>query len=190
MPYFQCPRCGGTDSFGQWEQRFNSQNISYRDNQNRQVGTSNGGFGVSNVRQQYCRSCMSVKMDMKFTQKDFKILGIVALLFFGIPILLSVGTNLAIGIVGIFSAFSVGSIRESSAQLSSTYYLISSLALIAGLVCITILRKSWIRKEDKKFLRDRFHKPKPPKSKKFMLGWFFFIYFVSNISYLIYFNGF
>ena len=188
MPYFQCPRCGGTDSFGQWEQRFNNQNITYRDNQNRQVGTSNGGFGVSNVRQQYCRSCMSVKMDMKFTQKDFKILGIVALLFFGIPMLLSLATNIAVGLSGLSSGISFGSFKETIAQLSLNYYLIASLLLLVGLLFITVYRKAWIRKEDKKFLGDRFYKPKPPRSKKFMYGWFIVVFLASNISYLIYFN--
>ena len=188
MPYFQCPRCGGTDSFGQWEQRFNSQNISYRDNQNRQVGTSNGGFGVSNVRQQYCRSCMSVKMDMKFTQKDFKILGLVALLFFGIPVLINIGRNIAIGAGELSSGVSLGSIQEISSLQTTNYYIITSLLFIMGLALVAVLRKVSIRKEDKKFLRDRFYKPKRPRSKKFMYGWFIVVFLLSNISYLFYSN--
>ena len=186
MPYFQCPRCGGTDSFGQWEQRFNNQNVTYRDNHNRQVGTSNGGFGVSNVRQQYCRSCMSVKMDMKFTQKDFKVLGFVALLFFGIPMLISLATNIAVGVGSLSIGISLSSVQDTLARQSAIYFLTVAISLGLGISLIVMLRKFWVRKEDKKFLQDRFYKPKPPKSKKFMFSWFLVLFLGSNIAYLIY----
>lgn len=185
MPYFECPRCGGNDSFGQWEQRFSSQNISYRDNQNRQVGTSNGGFGVSNVRQQYCRSCMSVKMDLKFTQKDFKILGIAILLFFGVSLVLTLGGLIFTGISGLVLAISA-SLPELSYEQDASFFIYSSGFFLIGLLVIAISRKLWIRKEDKKFLRDRFYRPKPPRSKKLMFGWFTLLFVFANLCYLIY----
>ena len=185
MPYFQCPRCGGTDSFGQWEQRFNSQNISYRDNHNRQVGTSNGGFGVSNVRQQYCRSCMSVKMDLKFTQKDFKILGIAILLFLGVSLILNLGGLIITGISALVWAISV-SLPELSLPQDTSFFIFSSGFFLLGLLVVATYRKLWIRKEDKKFLRDRFYRPKPPRSKKLMFVWFTLLFAFANLCYLIY----
>jgi len=131
---------------------------------------------------------MSVKMDMRFTQNDFKILGIVALLFFGIPILLSLATNIAVGVSGLSSGVSLDAIQEVSSLQNPNFYIISSLLLIIGLSLVALLRKVTIRKEDKKFLRDRFYKPKPPRSKKFFYGWFIVVYLVSNIAYMIYFN--
>ena len=129
---------------------------------------------------------MSVKMDMKFTKKDFKILGIVALLFFGIPLLINIGSNIAIGVGDLLSGASLGSIQEISNLQSPNYYIITSLFFIVGLLLVTVYRKVSISRKVKKCLRDRFYEPKPPRSKKFMYGWFIVVFLVSNVSYLIY----
>ena len=188
MPYYQCPRCGGNDSYGQWEQRFHNQNITFRDNQNRQVGSSNGGFGVSNIRQQYCRSCMSVKMDLKFTTQDFKVVGVIALILVGLSSL----TTLFAYLGSYFNQISENpkqvSFIENFVQQPSIYYLASSSFLFLGIIGMYIFRKIWIKREDRKFLRDRFYKPRPPRSKKFQYGWLVGFYLVLNIVYLLYVN--
>jgi len=184
MPYFQCPRCGGTDSFGQWEQRFNNQNITYRDNQNRQVGSSNGGFGVSNVRQQYCSACMSVKMDMKFTQKEVKTVGIAILILVGMSALYGLGIQIFLAFENFTSSVKSPSITTTIGQLGPTYYGISGAIFLFGCSAIQVYRKIWIRNQDKKFLQDRFHKPRLAKSLRFMLFWFTLIFVVSNVIYL------
>ena len=184
MPYFQCPRCGGTDSYGQWEQRFTSQNITYRDNQNRQVGNSNGGFGVTNVRQQYCKSCVSVKMDMKFTQRDFKILGIVALVAIGVPMIISLVTYLAVSVGSLTSRVNSQSLANVFSGQDLAYYISSAAVFLVGSVGVAIYRKVWIKKEDKKFLNDRFYRPRPPRSKKFLFSWLTLIFIGLNALYL------
>jgi hypothetical protein len=149
------------------------------------VGTSNGGFGVSNVRQQYCRSCMSVKMDLKFTQKDFKILGFAILLFVGVSLLLTLGGLIITGISALVWAISV-SLQELSIPQDTSFFIYSSGFFLLGLLVVATYRKLWIRKEDKKFLRDRFYRPKPPRSKKLMFGWFTLLFVFANLCYLIY----
>ena len=180
MPYFQCPRCGGTDSYGQWEQRFTNQNITYRDNNNRQVGSSNGGFGVSNVRQQYCNSCVSVKMDMKFSKQDWRILGAVAKVLVALTLI----NLLFVGAIKLKDKLNFHSIESISIPNNGTYFLISFIAFCLGSASIFLFRKIWIKKEDKKFLDDRFYRPRPPRSKKFMFGWFILIFICINALYL------
>jgi hypothetical protein len=184
MPYYQCPRCGGNNSFGQWEQRFNNQNITYRDNQNRQVGSSNGGFGVSNVRQQYCSSCVSVKMDMKFTQSEIKFVAYGIIGFVVVTTVLSLGSVMISNAKDFFSNIDSRAINDSFQQLGTVFYGISGTIFLIGMASILLYRKLWIRKQDQLFLKDRFHKPRAPKSFKFLSGWFFFLYVLTNAIYI------
>jgi hypothetical protein len=70
MAYYLCPRCGGTESFGQWEQNFRNTSTTVYDNYKQPIGSTNLGMGVSNIRQQYCVTCLSVKMDIRYSPED------------------------------------------------------------------------------------------------------------------------
>jgi hypothetical protein len=172
MPYYQCPRCGGTDSFGQWEQRLKNTNVTYFDNQRHPVGSSNNGFGVSNVRQQYCVSCVSVKMDWRLSAEDLNFL---SNLFRGIGNLISAMVKLAVRVIFrtapyvlvliLIVPLSLG-IQDMERPLP-TWYLPANLSFsLVLLILIEIYRKARIRKEDNKFLRDRFHKIQTPFTRR------------------------
>ena len=80
MPYYQCPRCGNMDPYFQTEQVFgNSGSQNYYDSRGSYAGRSSGGVNVRNVRQAYCRHCVSVKMDTYLTAGEKKFLFISAL---------------------------------------------------------------------------------------------------------------
>lgn len=68
MGYWQCPRCGGTSSYKQREQKFTN-------------NYETGGVGVRNTRETYCYSCMSVKMDYRLSPGDWKVIRWVASIF-------------------------------------------------------------------------------------------------------------
>ena len=59
MGYWQCPRCGGTSSYKQREQKFTN-------------NYETGGVNIRNTRETYCYSCMSVKMDYHLSKEDWK----------------------------------------------------------------------------------------------------------------------
>ena len=183
MPYYQCPRCGGTDSFGQWEQRLKNTNVTYFDNQRHPVGSSNNGFGVSNVRQQYCVSCVSVKMDWKLSAEDLNFL---SNLFRGIGNLISAMVKLAVRVIFhtapyvlvliLIVPLSLG-IQDIERPLP-TWYLPANLSFsLVLLILIEIYRKVRIRKEDNKFLRDRFHKIQTPSTRRRL----YFVFLCSQI---------
>jgi hypothetical protein len=184
MPFYQCPRCGGTDSYGQWEQRFNSPDITYRDNQNRQVGSSNGGFGVSNVRQQYCQSCMSVKMDLKFSQQDLKVLGTVAKFLIGGSLIYFIFVKVVQFLSGVKNGFYSDSLLGVTEKLSPLFYAVSGTSFLFGCIVLSLMRKVMISREDRKFLKDRFHKPKRQRSKKFFFTWYLVAFITINAIYL------
>jgi hypothetical protein len=172
MPYYQCPRCGGTDSFGQWEQRLRNTNVTYYDNQRHPVGSSNNGFGFSNVRQEYCVSCVSVKMDWKLSADDLNFL---SNLFRGIGNLITTMVKLAARIILrtapyvllliLIVPLSLG-IQDVERPLP-TWYIPANLSFsLFLLLLIEIYRKVKIRKQDNKFLRDRFHKILRPVNRR------------------------
>jgi len=170
MPYYQCPRCGGTDSFGQWEQRFKNTNVSYYDNQRHPVGSSNNGFGVSNVRQQYCVNCVSVKMDFRLSADD---LNFISNLFRGIGNLISAMAEFVVRIISRIAPYVLICILIGLLSLTveniehPTWYIPGNCGLgIALFVFIEIYRKVRIRKEDNRFLRDRFHKIQTPVNRR------------------------
>lgn len=183
MPYFQCPRCGGTDTYGQWEQRFNSQNITYKNPQGRVVGSSDGGFGVSNVRQQYCSSCVSVKMDMKLTASDWKVIRLIGIgfFFFMIGSLIVTGLGSAMASIG-----SIGTtpIADNFQSAPPAYFIVNAAAIFLLVVGRKIYKNIWIRRQDKLFLRDRFYKPVPPKSAMKIYIWILLLLMAANITYL------
>lgn len=190
MPYYQCPRCGGTDSFGQWEQRFKNTNVSYYDNQRHPVGSSNNGFGVSNVRQQYCVNCVSVKMDLRLSADD---LNFISNLFRGIGNLISAIFEFVVRLISrsapyllIFVFIGLLSLSiESTERPLPNWYILGNCGLgVALLVFIEIYRKVRIRQEDKKFLRDRFHKIKPVANRKRLYFISVSLQILSNLAYL------
>lgn len=73
MGYFQCPRCYGTDSFKQREQKF------------RNLGDS--GVGISNVIQRYCRRCSHVKMGYTKTAIDWYLISAAVFFFLTLPLI-------------------------------------------------------------------------------------------------------
>ena len=158
MPFYQCPRCGGSNSYGQWEQRLNNNgNLSVRDNRGHQVGNVSGGFNVQNVRQQYCSSCVSVKMDLKFSAQDWKGLRTLVIAFgcFG-------ALALAFQHFQDLSSKAIGSGYGSTIrQHAPTFYVVDLAISLLSLFAVYSVRRIRIRNQDKAFLRDRFYKPKP-----------------------------
>jgi hypothetical protein len=190
MPYYQCPRCGGTDSFGQWEQRFKNTNVSYYDNQRHPIGSSNNGFGVSNVRQQYCVNCVSVKMDLRLSADD---LNFISNLFRGIGNLISAIFEFVVRIISrsapyllIFVFIGLLSLTiESTERTLPSWYIPGTCGVgVALLIFIEIYRKVRIRQEDKKFLRDRFHKIKPVANRTRLYFISVSLQILSNLAYL------
>jgi len=190
MPYYQCPRCGGTDSFGQWEQRFKNTNVSYYDNQRHPVGSSNNGFGISNVRQQYCVNCVSVKMDLRLSADD---LNFISNLFRGIGNLISAIFEFVVRIISRTAPYVLILILMGLLSLSienvdrplPTWYIPGNCGLgVALLLFIEIYRKVRIRQEDKNFLRDRFHKIQVPLNRKRLYFVSVSLQILSNLAYL------
>ena len=190
MPYYQSPSCGGTDSFGQWEQRFKNTNVSYYDNQRHPVGSSNNGFGVSNVRQQYCVNCVSVKMDLRLSADD---LNFISNLFRGIGNLISAIFEFVVRIISrtapyVLICILIGLLyltRENVERPLPTWYIPGNCGLgVALLIIIEIYRKVRIRQEDKKFLRDRFHKIQPVVNSKRLYFLSVSLQILSNLAYL------
>ena len=193
MPYYQCPRCGGTDSFGQWEQRFKNTNVSYYDNQKHPIGSSNNGFGVSNVRQQYCVNCVSVKMDFKLSADDLNFIGN---LFRGIGNLISVMVNFVVRMLSrtvpyVLICVLLGLLSlamENTDRPLPPWYILGNCGLgVALFVLIEIYRKVRIRQEDKNFLRDRFHKIQAPVNRKRLYFISVSLQILSNLAYLTFF---
>lgn len=183
MPYYQCPRCGGTDSYGQWEQRLENRNVTYYDNLKQPVGKSNNGFAVSNVRQQYCVKCVSVKMDYRLSAEDLEF---IRKLFTGIGKTISAMFALAARLVFrtvpyvlvliLIVSLSLG-IQDIERPLP-IWYLPANLSFsLVLLILIEIYRKVRIRKEDNKFLRDRFHKIQTPSTRRRL----YFVFVCSQI---------
>jgi len=190
MPYYQCPRCGGTDSFGQWEQRFKNTNVSYYDNQRHPVGSSNNGFGISNVRQQYCVNCVSVKMDLRLSADD---LNFISNLFRGIGNLISAIFEFVVRIISRTAPYVLILILMGLLSLSienvdrplPTWYIPGNCGLgVALLLFIEIYRKVRIRQEDKNFLRDRFNKIQVPLNLKRLYFVSVSLQILSNLAYL------
>jgi len=184
MPRYQCPRCGGTDSFGQWEQRFKSKNVSYYDNGRHPIGSSDNGFGVSNVRQQYCKNCVSVKMDFTLTPDD---INFIRNLLRGIGNLISQLIEMIVRVISRTAPYFLLTILfvvlyltiEGVNRPLPKIYLVANLFVSLTLfLFIEIYRKLRIRKEDNKFLNDRFYKIKLPiRRKRF--------YFISSLMLII-----
>jgi hypothetical protein len=190
MPYYECPLCGGTDSYGQWEQRFKNTNVSYYDNQRHPIGSSNNGFGVSNVRQQYCVSCKTVKMDFKLSPDD---INFVVNLLRGIGNLLSAIIVLVVRIIFrtapyVLICILIGVLILTMFNVEPpppTWYIPAFFGSgITLLLFIEIYRKVRIRKEDNKFLKDRFHKIQAPVSRKRLYFIVLSVQILSNLTYL------
>ena len=190
MPYYQCPRCGGTDSFGQWEQRFKNTNVSYFDNRRHRIGSSDNGFGVSNVRQQYCVNCVSVKMDFKLSVDD---INFVRNLFRGIGNLITAMFELIVRVISRAAPYFLLSILfgilyltiESVNRPLPKLYLVANLFVSLTLfLFVEIYRKLRIRKEDNKFLKDRFHKIQLPIRRKRFYFISLLVLTVANATYL------
>ena len=197
MPFYQCPRCGGTDSFGQWEQRFKNTNVSYYDNQRHPIGSSDNGFGVSNVRQQYCVNCVSVKMDFKLSVDD---INFIRNLFSGLGKLITAMFELIVRVISrvvrvisraapyflLFVLFVILYLTiENVNRPLPKLYLVSNLSVSLTLVLfVEISRKLRIRKEDNKFLKDRFHKIQLPIRRKRFYFISLLVLLVGNATYL------
>jgi hypothetical protein len=190
MPRYQCPRCGGTDSFGQWEQRFKNANVSYYDNRRHPIGTSDNGFGVSNVRQQYCVNCVSVKMDFTLTADD---INFIRNLLRGFGNLISALIGLIVRLVSRTAPYFLLSILFGVLYLTiegvnrplPELYLAANLFVSLTLfLFVEIYRKLRIRSEDNKFLKDRFHKIQLPIKRKRLYFFSLIVLTVSNASYL------
>jgi hypothetical protein len=190
MPYYQCPRCSGTDSFGQWEQRFKNTNVSYFDNRRHPIGSSDNGFGVSNVRQQYCVNCVSVKMDFKLSVDD---INFVRNLFRGIGNLITAMFELIVRVISRAAPYFLLSILfgilyltiESVNRPLPKLYLVANLFVSLTLfLFVEIYRKLRIRKEDNKFLKDRFHKIQLPIRRKRFYFISLLVLTVGNATYL------
>jgi len=190
MPRYQCPRCGGTDSFGQWEQRFKNTNVSYYDNRRHPIGTSDNGFGVSNVRQQYCVNCVSVKMDFTLTADD---INFIRNLLRGFGNLISALIGLIVRLVSRTAPYFLLSILFGVLYLTiegvnrplPELYLAANLFVSLTLfLFVEIYRKLRIRSEDNKFLKDRFHKIQLPIKRKRLYFFSLIVLTVSNASYL------
>jgi len=190
MPRYQCPRCGGTDSFGQWEQRFKNTNVSYYDNRRHPIGTSDNGFGVSNVRQQYCVNCVSVKMDFTLTADD---INFIRIFLRGFGNLISALIGLIVRLVSRTAPYFLLSILFGVLYLTiegvnrplPELYLAANLFVSLTLfLFVEIYRKLRIRSEDNKFLKDRFHKIQLPIKRKRLYFFSLIVLTVSNASYL------
>ena len=190
MPYYQCPRCGGTDSFGQWEQRFKNTNVSYFDNRRHPIGSSDNGFGVSNVRQQYCVNCVSVKMDFKLSVDD---INFVRNFFRGIGNLITAMFELIVRVISRAAPYFLLSILfgilyltiESVNRPLPKLYLVANLFVSLTLfLFVEIYRKLRIRREDDKFLKDRFHKIQLPIRRKRFYFISLLVLTVANATYL------
>jgi hypothetical protein len=190
MPRYQCPRCGGTDSFGQWEQRFKNTNVSYYDNRRHPIGSSNNGFGVSNVRQQYCANCVSVKMDFILTGDD---INFIRNLLRGIGNLISALIELIVRVISRSAPYILLSILfgilylaiESVNRPLPKLYLVTNLFVSLSLfLFVETYRKMKIRKEDNKFLKDRYYKLQLPIRRKRIYFISVLILIAANTSYL------
>ena len=190
MPYYQCPRCGGTDSFGQWEQRFKNTNVSYFDNRRHPIGSSDNGFGVSNVRQQYCVNCVSVKMDFKLSVDD---INFVRNLFRGVGNLITAMFELIVRVISRAAPYFLLSILFGILYLTienvnrplPKLYLVANLFVSLTLfLFVEVYRKLRIRKEDEKFLKDRFHKIQLPIRRKRLYFISLLVLTVANATYL------
>ena len=195
MPRYQCPRCGGTDSFGQWEQRFKNTNVSYYDNRRHPIGSSDNGFGVSNVRQQYCVNCVSVKMDFTLTADD---INFIRNLFRGIGNLISAMIELIVRVISRTAPYFLLSILfgilyltiESVNRPLPKLYLVANLFVSLTLfLFVEIYRKLRIRREDNKFLKDRFHIIQLPIKRKRFYFFSLMVLTVANASYLYFFQN-
>lgn len=196
MPRYQCPRCGGTDSFGQWEQRFKKTNVSYYDNRRYPIGSSDNGFGVSNVRQQYCVNCVSVKMDFTLTADD---INFIRNLLRGFGNLISALIELIVRLISRTAPYFLLSILfgvlyltiESVNRPLPKLYLVANLFVSLTLfLFVEIYRKLRIRIEDNKFLKDRFHKIQLPIKRKRFYFFSLMVLTVANASYLYIFQNF
>ena len=190
MPRYQCPRCGGTDSFGQWEQRFKNTNVSYFDNRRHPIGSSDNGFGVSNVRQQYCVNCVSVKMDFKLSVDD---INFVRNLFRGVGNLITAMFELIVRVISRAAPYFLLSILFGILYLTienvnrplPKLYLVANLFVSLTLfLFVEVYRKLRIRKEDEKFLKDRFHKIQLPIRRKRLYFISLLVLTVANATYL------
>lgn len=196
MPRYQCPRCGGTDSFGQWEQRFKNTNVSYFDNRRNPIGSSDNGFGVSNVRQQYCVSCVSVKMDFTLTADD---LNFIRNLLRGIGNLISALIELIVRVISRTAPYFLLSIlfgvlyltiESVNRPLPKLYLVANQIVILTLFLFVEIYRKLRIRREDNKFLKDRFHKIQMPIKRKRIYFFSIMVLAVANASYLYIFQNF
>lgn len=190
MPFYQCPRCRGTDSFGQWEQRFKNTNVSYYDNQRHPIGSSDNGFGVSNVRQRYCVNCVSVKMDFKLSVDDIIF---IRNLFSGLGKLITAMFELIVRVISratpyflLFILFVILYLTiENVNRPLPKLYLVANLSVSLTLfLFVEIYRKLRIRKEDNKFLEDRFHKIQLPIRRKRFYFISLLVLLVGNATYL------
>lgn len=190
MPHYQCPRCGGTESFGQWEQRLNNRSVTYYDNLKQPVGSSNNGFSVSNVRQQYCVSCVSVKMDFRLSAEDMIFIGN---LLRGIVKLITATVRMAFRLITRIAPYSLIAvlfgalflaIQDLDRQLPNWYVLVNVSVGVALYIFIEIYRKFKIKKQDKMFLRDRFYDIKSSTSRKRSYWYAVIVLALINITYL------
>lgn len=139
---------------------------------------------MSNVRQQYCQSCKSVKMDLKFSQQDLKILGTVAKFLIGGSIVYFIIINAVLFLSGVKNELYSYTLSDVDGKLSPVFYAVSGTSFLVGCIVLSLIRKAMISREDKKFLKDRFYKPNRQRSKKFFFTWYLVAFITINAIYL------
>jgi hypothetical protein len=95
--------------------------------------------------------------------------------------LIFTGLNSVMESIGSIGSASIGDNFQSAPP---AYFIVNAAALFIVIVGRKIYTTIWIRKQDKLFLRDRFHKPVPPKSAKKLYIWAFVLATAANIAYL------
>jgi hypothetical protein len=136
------------------------------------------------VRQQYCKSCMSVKMDLKFSQQDLKVLGTVTKFLIAGSLFYFIIIKVVLFLSGVKNGFYSDSLSGVTEKLTPLFYAVSGTSFLFGCIVLSLIRKAMISREDRKFLKDRFYKPKRQRSKKFFFMWYLVFFVITNAIYL------
>jgi hypothetical protein len=135
-------------------------------------------------------NCVSVKMDLRLSADD---LNFISNLFKGIGNLISAIFEFVVRLISrsapyllIFVFIGLLSLSiESTERPLPNWYIPGNCGLgVTLLVFIEIYRKVRIRQEDKKFLRDRFHKIQPIANRKRLYFISVSLQILSNLAYL------
>lgn len=136
------------------------------------------------MRQQYCKSCMSVKMDLKFSQQDLKVLGTVTKFLIAGSLFYFIIIKVVLFLSGVKNGFYSDSLSGVTEKLTPLFYAVSGTSFLFGCIVLSLIRKAMISREDRKFLKDRFYKPKRQRSKKFFFMWYLVFFVITNAIYL------